>query len=180
MKKFAILLTALMMAAPLFAQEEDAEKQRVLIEPQMEINVGYGTGGSGTILGSGISADTYYQRVFWEFVPSVRITPYAAVGLGIGVQHAWDADAMMMPVFGELKGYCPIGKAAPYVAVDLGYGVGLDQFEGGFYGSFGAGVNYGHLNIGFGYQMQYLYEPDTNSELGLRVGSFFVKVGVKF
>lgn len=133
------------------------------------------------MVGYGFSADTYYQRVFWEIIPSVRITPYAAIGFGLGVQHAWDVDAMMMPVFGELKGCCPIGKAASYMVVDFGYGAGLDQFEGGFYGSFGAGVNCGYLNVSLGYQMQYLFESISDSmKLGVRVGSFYVKVGVTF
>ena len=201
MKRFCVLLLAALVAMPSFAQKTTVTRvtrettvtrvtretdyhasssREVDIWYQGEVNVGYGTSGSVALSDLGLSVDANFGRVFLETVHGARITKYAYAGLGVGVQYAYDAEEVLLPVFVDLRGYCPVGDFAPYVAVDLGYAAGFDQIDGGFYGSFGAGLNYKRLNFGLGYQMLCFSESFEGYKFSERAGSFFVKVGVKF
>ena len=183
MKKLCLLAMAVVFAVSAHAQlitstttvserKIQREKTNVNVWYQGEVNFGYGLAGS--ISYNGESADAEFSRVFIETIHGARITKYAFVGLGTGVQYALDYEEAIIPVFLDLKGYYPVSDDfAPYVAFDLGYGIGTSDFDGGFYGSFGAGLNYRKLNFGLGYQMQGIGE-------GAKLGSFFLKVGLKF
>lgn len=183
MKKILILLAAALVAVPTFAQKTTVtrvnrektyktQNHDLSIWYQGEVNIGYGMAGSVSYKGD--SADAEYSRIFVETIHGARITQYAFVGLGVGFQYAWDYEEEVIPIFVDLKGYYPVNdNFAPYVAFDLGYGATISNFDGGFYGSFGAGLNYKKLNFGLGYQMQGIGG-------GLKLGSFFLKVGMKF
>lgn len=182
MKKFFLLLVAAMMVAPAasFAQKMtvtninrektyQTKTREVDIWYQGEVNVGYGL--NGTVDGH----STDFGRVFAETIHGVRITKYAFIGLGIGVQYAHEWETITLPVFVDMKGYYPVNeKFAPYVSIDLGYSPFVKgDADGGLYASYGVGLNYGKLNFGFGCQHQ-----TTNGSYA--VNSFFVKVGLKF
>ncbi len=186
MKKIMLFLAVALLSAPAasFAQKMtvtniNREKtyktteRTVDVWYQGELNVGYGL--DGKVDGE----DAKFGRVFVETIHGARITKYAFVGLGLGVQYATDWESITMPAFVDLKGYYPVTeKFAPYVNVDLGYTPVLDEgkqngFDGGFYAAYGVGLNYGKLNFGIGCQHQAL-----NSDYACN--SFFVKVGLKF
>lgn len=206
MKKLFILIATALLAAPAasFAQKTTVTRvnrertyktssHNVDIWYEGELNIGYGTG--GTLKADGESEDAKYTRPFIETVHGVRITPYAFAGLGIGFQYAYDKnwEIGMMPVFIDLKGYYPVTEHfAPYVAIDLGFSSGLVgtkdylgeeglDLTGGFYASYGIGLNYRRLNFGFGWQhqgMKFKYDGESSESFG--INSFFVKIGLKF
>lgn len=206
MKKLFIMTAVAIFAAPVVSQAQKTTVTRVNREKtyqtsshkvdiwyEGELNVGYGMG--GTIKADGESADAKYGRPFIETVHGVRITEYAFAGVGVGFQYACDKQwkVGMMPVFLDLKGYYPVTEHfAPYVAIDLGFSsgvVGTKDFadeegmdlKGGFYASYGIGLNYKRLNFGLGWQhqgMKFKYEGESSD--GFSVNSFFVKVGLKF
>ncbi len=206
MKKLFIMTVVAIFAAPVVSYAQKTTVTRVNREKtyqtsshkvdiwyEGELNVGYGMG--GTIKIDGESADAKYGRPFIETVHGVRITEYAFAGVGVGFQYACDKQwkVGMMPVFLDLKGYYPVTEHfAPYVAIDFGFSsgvVGTKDFadeegmdlKGGFYASYGIGLNYKRLNFGLGWQhqgMKFKYEGESSD--GFSVNSFFVKVGLKF
>lgn len=205
MKKLFILIAAALVAAPVVAFAQKTTVTRVNREKtyktstrsvdiwyEGELNLGFGTG--GTIKAGGESADAKYARPLIETVHGVRITKYAFAGVGVGFQYAYDDQwkVGMMPVFLNLKGYYPVSEHfAPYVSIDLGYGAGVVgtkdfgeeglDLKGGFYASYGIGLNYRRLNFGLGWQhqgMKFKYAGESGDGFG--VNSFFVKVGLKF
>ena len=196
MKRLFLAIAALLLApAVSFAQQNGKNTNSgVEIWYEGELNVGYGFG--GTLSMSGISGDADYGRPFVETVHGVRITPYAFVGGGLGIQYATDKawKTAMMPIFLNVKGLYPVTKnLAPYVSVDLGYSacltsssgeldeMGLD-IKGGFYASCGVGLTYKRLNFGLGLQHQggKLADKETGVGVNASVNSFFLKVGIKF
>lgn len=206
MKKLLVLAAILLAAMPAasFAQKTTVTRVNrektyrttnhdISIWYEGELNLGYGMG--GTIKADGESADAKYGRPFIETVHGVRITKYAFAGLGVGFQYATGKEwkTGMVPLFLDLKGYYPVTEDfAPYVAIDLGYGMGVVgtkdfygekgmDLKGGFYASYGIGLNYKRLNFGLGWQhqgMKFKYEGESSD--GFSVNSFFVKVGLKF
>lgn len=141
------------------------------IHYQGELNFGYGLGGNTKEDGEKFDAE--YSRVYLETVHGVRINPYAFAGIGVGAQYALDWEEVTLPVFAALRGYYPVTERfAPYVAVDLGYSPALTSSIGGFYAAYGLGLNFGVLNLGFGWQHQEFDEQSINS--------FTVKLGFKF
>lgn len=205
MKKIMLFLAVALLSAPAasFAQKMtvtniNREKtyktteHRVEIWYEGELNLGYGLAGK---LKGDLDGDAKYSRPFIETVHGVRITKYAFVGAGLGFQYATDKawEVGMMPVFLNLKGYYPVSEHfAPYVSVDLGYGIGVTgtkdfaeeeglDLKGGMYASYGIGLNYKRLNVGLGWQHQGMKAEYDGDEAGkFRVNSFFVKVGLKF
>lgn len=146
---------------------------------QGELNFGYGLGGK--IKEDGEKYDANYSRAFIETIHGVRINKYAFAGVGVGFQYAYDEEWEMgtLPIFVDLKGYYPVtADFAPYLAIDLGYSVGLfsngGDTPGGFYASYGIGLNYRKLNFGIGWQHQAFSDYDA------KINSFFVKIGIKF
>ena len=209
MKKMLFLVAAVLLAAPTatFAQKTTVTRVNrektyktsshdLSIWYQGELNFGYGLGGK--VKYDGEKADAKFSRAFIETVHGVRITQYAFAGMGLGFQYAYDGknavgvkeDGVgMMPMFLDLKGYYPVTETfAPYVAIDLGYGLPIfgaendgEKLKGGFYASYGIGLNYKKLNFGLGWQHQgFHYEYEGEKSDGFGVNSFFVKVGVKF
>lgn len=138
---------------------------------ESEMNIGYGGGGKTETEGM------TFGRIFAETVQGLRINKYAYTGIGIGFQYSYGLDVAFLPIFVDLKGYYPLNqKIAPYIAVDLGYALGLtreDSDMSGFYTTIGAGCNYLKWNFGLGYQYQSFI-------WGEAMNSFYVKVGMKF
>ncbi len=205
MKKLLIMTVVAIFAAPMVSHAKKTTVTRVNREKtyqtnshkvdiwyEGELNVGYGMGGTAKV--DGESEDAHYGRPFIETVHGVRITQYAFVGAGVGFQYACDEQwkVGMMPVFLDLKGYYPVNdNFAPYVAIDLGFSSGVvgtkdfadegEDLKGGFYASYGIGLNYKRLNFGLGWQHQGMKEEyEGESGDSFSVNSFFVKVGLKF
>jgi opacity protein-like surface antigen len=199
MKKLFILTAIAFAAMPAasLAQKTAEKSGGISIRYEGEVNVGFGLGGKLKM--DGQSADAKYSRPFIETIHGVRIARYAFVGLGVGFQYAYDNWKVgMMPLFVDLKGCYPVTENfAPYIAVDLGFGMGVTgtknfgsklyeegegiDLKGGFYASYGLGINYKRFNLGLGLQHQGMkFKSGGESSEGFSVNSFFVKIGVKF
>lgn len=113
------------MPAASLAQKTAEKSGGISIRYEGEVNVGFGLGGKLKM--DGQSADAKYSRPFIETIHGVRIARYAFVGLGVGFQYAYDDWKVgMMPLFVDLKGCYPVTENfAPYIAVDLGFGMGV-------------------------------------------------------
>ncbi len=201
MKKLFIAAFVLLLSAPCALAQKTTvtninreriyktQEHSVNIWYEGELNVGYGM--NGTIKADGESEDAKYGRPFIETVHGVRITKYAFAGVGVGFQYATEPEIGMLPVFLDLKGYYPVNdNFAPYVAIDLGFSTGVvgtkdfdgygTDLKGGFYASYGIGLNYKRLNFGFGWQHQGLKEEYEGESDDYSINSFFVKIGLKF
>lgn len=212
MKKMLFLVAAVLLSAPTatFAQKTTVTRvnrektyqtssRDLNIWYQGELNFGYGLGGK--LKYKGESEDAKFSRAFIETIHGVRVTQYAFAGMGVGFQYAYDSKNLvafddggvgMIPIFLDLKGYYPVSeKFAPYVAIDLGYGLPVvgasdpddpdEKLKGGFYASYGIGLNYKKLNFGLGWQHQgFHYEDEGEKGDNFSINSFYVKIGVKF
>lgn len=200
MKKLILFVAAVMIMTPaaLFAQKTTITRmnrertystttRQIDVWYQGELNIGYGM--DGTLKWDGESTDGHYGRAFIETVHGARITQYAFVGLGVGLQYALDDEYWgtgFVPVFVALRGYYPVSeKFTPYVSLDLGHSIGVigtkdydgvEDLKGGFYAAYGVGLNYGKLNFGLGFQNQSMKFVGEK----LKVNSFYVKVGINF
>lgn len=225
MKKTFILIFAALIAVPVASFAQKTTVTRINRERtyktstrtfdvwyQGEVSLGFATGGKLKWKDGGETEKTDYSRVFLSTVHGARITKYAFVGLGAGIQGAYgklDPDddgsdnweTAMIPLFLNLKGYYPVSDDfAPYVSVSLGSSICAGSFfdesgkesggewetklKGGFYGEYGVGFNYKHLDFGLGLQHQSMKFTATyggnSGEEKAGINSFFVKIGVKF
>lgn len=198
MKKFLALALAALVAMPTVTMAQKTTVQRVTREKtyetqktdvsiwyQGELSFGFATGSNLTYKSEGVSSKqkTDLSRPFIETVHGVRITQYAFVGLGLGVQYAYGKmnpdynesenwGALLMPIFVNLKGYYPVSdNFAPYVTVSLGgtasltsniddsgyeyyYGNWEEKLTGGFYSKVGLGLSYRKFMFDFGLMHQ--------------------------
>lgn len=196
MKKFIVLAIAALITLPSATMAQETTIQRETREQtykpqthsvpvwyQGEVSVGFVTGGRFNPM-----EKTDFSRPLIETVHGVRITNYAFVGLGVGVQYAYgkispdDENShnwctMLMPVFVNLKGYYPVSdKFSPYLTLSLGGSAVLmtDEYEfdydykavlaGGFlYCKLGVGLNYRKFMVDFGLMHQGLADKHIYS-----------------
>lgn len=155
MKKFIVLVIAAVLATPsvMMAQKttiQTVNRQKtyntflrnINVWYQGEVNIGYAV--SGKLVDSyDVPMKTNFSRPFIETTHGIRITKYAFVGAGLGLQYAYgksstDADGffgdydddefksprwntLLMPLFINLKGYYPVNdNLAPYISLSFG------------------------------------------------------------
>lgn len=215
MKKFIVLAIAALITLPSATMAQKTTIQRVTREKtyktqthsvsvwyQGEIDFGYATLGK-LVDEDGDKYKTDFSRPYIETVHGARITNYAFVGLGLGLQYAYgkvDPDydnserwnTLLMPLFVNLKGYYPVNDDfAPYLTVSLGGSVPLTSnwndsdstLGGGFYSKFGVGLNYRKFMFDFGLMHQGLadkYGYNTVEKYKMAVNSVYFNIGFKF
>ena len=114
---------------------------------QGEINIGGGVGMGNFKMG----------RMHFETIHGIRLNPHFFTGVGIGAGFYDDQlGALIVPVFGHIKGYLTKSKIRPYVYTNLGYGF---FYKEGFYGAGGLGLDFkispkSGIYINLGYQSQ--------------------------
>lgn len=102
------------------------------------------------------------DRVVFETVHGVRISPYAFVGAGIGLNYFYTkyqvtdgylqdeiSGFCILPIFINAKGYYPLSdKFALYLSLDLGAATSLSKYVKGteFYTAVGPGFTIGKKN----------------------------------
>lgn len=162
---------------------------------ECEVNIGYGL--NGVWVENGESYDSKFNRVIFETVHGVRITPYAFVGGGIALQYAYrdvkefGLNAVVLPIFANIKGLIPVGGDVdgftPYASLDLGYNLGIgrdDSYLNGLFGYFGLGFTVRHVNFAFGWEQRYFKYDDIWSvvpqTVKTKVGSLVFKLGARF
>ena len=128
------------------------------------------------------------DRIAFETVHGVRISPYAFIGLGAGFDYFYDlaADAAgqssnggAVTAFANAKGYYPIsGGASVYLSLDLGgtFGVmNLMKDRNDMYASVGPGVSLGRAGSRqrFDIGVRYQYMGENTGAVLFRVGFEF-------
>lgn len=171
MKKFALLVIALMTVGEIFAQKTTVTSIRrettyrmseLRVWYQGEVNLGFATGGK--VVWSGDIEKTNFDRVFLETVQGVRITKYGFAGLGTGLHYVYGRfdpkykksarwNTLLMPIYLNLKGYYPVtDDFAPYVSMSFGGSAALaSNINYDHYGSYDSYSE--RLRGGFYYQV---------------------------
>ena len=113
-----------------------------------------------------------------------QINPYLYLGVGLGWNYYTDADASMMPFYGNVRAYIPIENAIhPYIDIKPGYSIGLTNSEDkGFYIGATAGIEVSNFTVGIGYSSQTLnckiYDEGNYYNYHISSGGFTIKIGV--
>lgn len=145
---------------------------------QGEVAVGYG-------LGVGDAAQVVNtDRVLFETVHGVRLSPYAFVGAGAGLNYFYgssgkDNGAGLVSAFANAKGYYPVSPATQiYLSLDLGAAIGVWNYmkdRRDMYVAAGPGVSIGssanRMRLDLGVRYQYMGK-DTGAVL-FRIGFGF-------
>lgn len=156
MKKFIVLAIAAVLAMPsaMMAQKTTVQTvtrqktyntflRNISVWYQGEVNVGYAISGNIVDKLDGEKLNTNFSRPFVETTHGIRITKYAFLGAGLGLQFApgkiepdfedyyddyygyevksprW--NTLLMPLFINVKGYYPVtDDIAPYISLSFG------------------------------------------------------------
>lgn len=211
MKKFIILAVAAITAFPALTMAQkntsmqtnvvgfyDTKTRNFDFWYQGDVMAGYAMRGSN---------ETDFSRVFVETTHGLRLTKYAFVGAGIGVQYAYGRiyaeskdsknwNTALIPIFANIKAYCPIDKNwAPYVSLSIGGSIvaasGYNKIHsidknsnydpknplGGGFCKLGIGLNYKSFAFDLGLMHQDLKHTDANHD---NHNSVYFGVGYKF
>ncbi len=105
------------------------------------------------------------------------INPYFYVGAGLGVHYHFDASAVAIPIFADLRGNLMKGYIKPFLNFRIGYSV--CDVEGLYLSpSFGVSVNRLDFSLGYTFQKVNLYVYDWEESANL--GAVTFKIGVRF
>ncbi len=123
-----------------------------------------------------------------NIINGVRLNRYLYTGVGIGVSTSLDDEALMMPLFLDVKGYLPISRKISFLAVgDLG--IKTDFSVSGFYVNPGMGISLKTgrkcaLNITLRYEY-FTYNENFETQLGnigarIKCNNIGLKLGLSF
>jgi len=133
------------------------------------------------------------DRLKIDFINGYQAGPYVSAGLGTGVRYYFDAEALLIPVFVNMKANFIDARATPYLAVSVGYSFdATNDFKGvGLLFNPTVGIsfifnNYS-LNIGLGYELQkmdfFFYSFGTGNiyDIGSQnSGTLSLSIGMSF
>jgi len=166
MKK-ALLLIMLMLATTLGINAQVSAKY------QGEVDLGYSVG-TGTFSTGRVNLHTIH---------GAKIGDYFSAGLGVGLDYYhefYDKGELFVPIFLNMKGYIPVTeKLAPFVSLDLGYGLGATAGVsgcGGFLWFPSVGLRYDYIKFQVGYTSQRISEDG----FGFNMNAVQFKIGVVF
>lgn len=130
------------------------------------------------------------DRIAFETVHGVRISPYAFLGLGAGFDYFYDLSATdaapassdngaTVTAFANAKGYCPLsGGASLYLSLDLGGAFGvmnLMKDRNDMYVSVGPGISLGRASSRQRFDLGVRYQY-----MGKDTGAVLFRVGFEF
>ena len=216
MKKFILSIVAIvalvipaMAAMPSdgFGKElNDRNKATSTIKPQIEINVGYITGGKINTKALG-ALETNLSRPYIDAIASARLSEYLSLGVGIGLQYAYGEcklmnlatkdfsetwGALCIPIYGNVKAHYPVTDLiAPYISLSIGGNIvatsnfvrdGYGKVKGGLMMKFGAGVAVSKFHLGLGLATQSLEWISQTGDTNFKGGNnaFYIEAGVMF
>lgn len=182
-------------------------KSKSAIKHQVEVNVGFITGGKMRVRDEGDKFKTNFSRPYLEVIYGARLHEYFFAGVGVGAQYAYGECRLIekyaplspetwgvvaIPIYGNVKACFPASHlVTPYISVGVGGNVvatsnfskeNLGKMRGGLYCKFGAGLTIGKFNFGLGMTSQNMKWLSNADETIFKVGinSFYVEAGVKF
>ena len=176
------------------------------VKPQVEVNVGYVTGGKLKTNNFG-KIKTNLSRPYVEAIFGARLNDYLFAGVGVGVQYAYGDCRLIgittenapdtwgtvgIPIYLNVKGCYPVSRIfTPYISVSLGGDVivasnfareGYGKLNGGLLMKFGAGVTISRFNIGLGMASQSIEWKSPLGVTNFKAGNnaFYIEAGVAF
>ena len=176
------------------------------IKPQVEVNVGYVTGGKLNTNNFG-KIKTNLSRPYIEAIFGARLNDYLFAGVGVGLQYAYGDCKLIglttknapdtwgsvgIPIYLNIKGCYPVSRVfTPYISVSLGGDVivasnfareGYGKLNGGLMMKFGAGVTISRFNIGLGMASQSIEWKSPLGVTNFKAGNnaFYIEAGVAF
>lgn len=176
------------------------------IKPQVEVNVGYITGGKLKTNNFG-KLQTNLSRPYVEAIVGARLNDYLFAGVGVGLQYAYGDckllgiatenspetwGAVGIPIYLNIRGCYPVSRiVTPYISVGIGGDVvvasnfareGYGKLKGGLMMKFGAGITISRFNIGLGLASQSIEWKSPLGVTNFKAGNnaFYVEAGVSF
>lgn len=219
MKRFIMLIVATLLLAPAMAVQpagsydeelHNIHKKSSMVKPQVEVNLGFVTGGKLKTKNFG-DVKTNLSRPYFEVIGGARLGNFLFVGVGTGVQylygecnlvenisqiagkgapHTW--GAVNIPIYANIKGCFPVNSLiTPYISLSLGGQVvatsnfskeGYGKLQGGLLMKFGAGLTISKFNFGLGLASQNLEWVDAAGATMFKAGNnaFYIEAGVAF
>lgn len=155
MKK--LFLSVVLALGAVFAQAQE----EIRYQPEVELGYSVGVG------------DYAAGRVNLKTVQGVRIGNHfsAGVGLGFDIYHdLTESCELIIPITLNLKGHLPINEnVAPFVSLDLGYGIGATEGVsglGGFNWGPAVGIRYKKVKFELGYTSQRIQDHGIGFDMG--------------
>lgn len=118
---------------------------RGIVEPGMDLGVG----------------DYSMDRFKFNVVNGYQFNPYFSAGIGTGFRYYFEADAVLLPVFADLRTNFIDNIVSPYLSLGIGYSFdATNNFESvGFLLNPAMGVRFmisenAAMTVGLGYEMQ--------------------------
>jgi hypothetical protein len=111
----------------------------------------------------GIGLSETYDMFQINVINGYRFNPYFSLGFGTGFEFIPKTDALIIPLYADLRGYFIDGVITPYLGLDLGYSIlTKPDFQGlgmlvnpSIGGKFQIGERVA-FNVGFGYMAQFV------------------------
>ncbi|MFA6612975.1 MAG: hypothetical protein WCS64_05300 [Dehalococcoidales bacterium] len=133
------------------------------------------------------------NRLKLNIINGYQINPHLSLGLGTGLRYYLYKDAVLIPIFADLRVSFMSKNVLPYFSLGVGYSFSADNsFAGvGVILEPSIGVSFKvskkfAINLGGGYEMQrmtlykYNYNKDTYSERKYISGAISINVGISF
>lgn len=137
--------------------------------------------------------DDAMDRLKLNIINGYQINPHLSLGLGTGLRYYLDEDAVLIPIFADLRVSFMSKNVLPYFSLGVGYSFNADHnFAGvGVILEPSIGVSFKvskkfAINLGGGYEMQrmtlykYNYNKETYSERKYISGAISINVGISF
>ena len=137
--------------------------------------------------------DDAMDRLKLNIINGYQINPHLSLGLGTGLRYYLDEDAVLIPIFADLRVSFMSKNVLPYFSLGVGYSFSADNsFAGvGVILEPSIGVSFKvskkfAINLGCGYEMQrmtslyYYYNMVTSCEHKLISGAININVGISF
>ena len=137
------------------------------------------------------------NRLKLDIINSEQINPYFSLGLGTGARYFFDAEAVVIPIYVDIRANLINRTVSPYLSLGIGKSFeATNRFEGvGFFFNHTFGVSFkvankSAINVGIGYEMQRIgffyygygynmYNIET-TEITENVGALNIVVGISF
>ncbi|MBD5214742.1 MAG: hypothetical protein HDS75_07995 [Bacteroidales bacterium] len=168
MKKYLILLIVTIVGTL-----SSSAQSQVSAKYQGEVELGYSFG-VGTLA---------TDRINLHSINGVKVGDYFSAGIGLGLDYyreLYDKGELLLPIYVNAKGYVPVNnKVAPFLSVNLGYGIGLT--EGlkscdGMLWAIALGVKIQKFKVQLGYTSQRISEHG----IGIDMNAVQLGIGIVF
>jgi len=135
------------------------------------------------------------DRIKLSFINGYQINKFFSLGFGTGLRYYSEAEAAIIPFFADFRSNFMDNKVSPYLSLGVGYSFNAtNDFKGaGFLLNPTVGVSFklsnkSSMNVGLGYEMQYMkfylyygyYGYYYFDEITKNSGAISINVGISF